>query len=162
MPEPRRLLVVSDSHGNYIKLNRIIEEAGAFDFLVHCGDGAGDLVHVSLPEGVRFLRIAGNVDVMRMPDLCREDSFRLNGKHFFITHGDVYGVKSGTSAILREGTRQNADIVLFGHTHQQYIKDSEPLLFNPGASNRGMYGIVEIDEAGGINLSHFLLEDGDA
>ena len=57
-----RILVVSDSHGARKHLQKIIDRERTFDYLIHCGDGAHDLEHVRLPQGVTVLSVAGNMD----------------------------------------------------------------------------------------------------
>jgi len=153
--ESRRILVVSDSHGNHVRLQRIIDEVGDFDFLVHCGDGAPDLIHVTVPAGVPVVKVAGNVDLMRPVDLDRLSEFTFSGKKILVVHGDMFGVQNGFKSILREGVSRGAEVIFFGHTHIQFTGEKRPLLFNPGAANRGSYGIVEIDQGGRLHCSHY-------
>ncbi len=155
----KRLLVVSDSHGNYIKLNNIIREAGFFDVMIHCGDGANDLVHASVPEGIVRYTVSGNIDLMRMTGLERNIEFTVEGLDFLVTHGDLYRVKYGFDEIIKEGISREADIVIFGHTHNQYIKESPPVLFNPGAANRGQYGIIEVNSKSEVSFQHYTFSE---
>ena len=37
-------------------------------------------------------------------------------------------------------------MVLFGHTHKKYLAEGTPLLFNPGAAQGGLYGVVVMGE----------------
>lgn len=158
MREPnRRILVVSDSHGNHVRLQRIIDEAGDFDFLVHCGDGAPDLMHVDVPAGIPVVKVAGNVDLMRPVDLERLSEFTFSGKKIMVVHGDMYSVQKGFKSLLREGKSRDAEVIFFGHTHIQFTGVKSPLLFNPGAANSGSYGIVEIDQGGKLYCSHYCL-----
>ena len=41
---------------------------------------------------------------------------RLRG--LFITHGHRYGVKSGLGALIAQAVKEDADAVIFGHTHE--------------------------------------------
>jgi len=57
--EGMKILVVSDSHGNTVMLQRIIDREWPFDRLVHCGDGAADLLRVRLPAGMPVTPVSG-------------------------------------------------------------------------------------------------------
>jgi len=143
----KKILVVSDSHNNYKKLEAIIKEEAPFDYIVHCGDGAGDLLHIDLPWGVNVIRVLGNVDVMRGCDFDRCDLIVVNQKKIYVTHGDLFHVKNDCTEILLEGERKGADVILFGHTHIQFQGGGSPVLFNPGYSAKGFYGIVEVGDS---------------
>ncbi|HEY1405117.1 MAG TPA: metallophosphoesterase family protein, partial [Spirochaetota bacterium] len=66
-----------------------------------------------------------------------------------ITHGDQYDVKHTTGFLIKEGISQNADLIIFGHTHIPYLNDkSDPVLLNPGSMKAGSYATVIIDDKG--------------
>ncbi len=152
-----KLVVVSDSHGNHVKLSRIIDREYPFDCLVHCGDGVNDLFHVEIPEHVTVVRVCGNIDMARCLDVDRIAFFEAGTARMMVTHGDQFGVHNGFGPIEREGKSRKADAVIFGHTHAAYHRDGKPALFNPGPANNGMYGLVFIE--GSLRFSHDRLED---
>lgn len=145
-----KLLVVSDSHGNTVRLERIIRAEIPFDYLIHCGDGAGDLMRVSLPRDVPVLRVSGNIDLARGMDLERRIIEKIGTFTFMITHGDLQGVHRDTLGLLDEGRARRCDIILFGHTHRPYQSGGKPVLFNPGAALNGFYGVILLNGAPGI------------
>lgn len=147
-----KALVVSDSHGNTVRLGRIIRRELPFDYLFHCGDGAGDLVHVDIPPGAQVVRVSGNVDMARNIDAERLVVLPVGGVTVMVSHGDEFRVHAGYEAIEREGRRRNADIVLFGHTHSAYHGGTRPLLLNPGCANNGRYGLVYVDDSIRVSL----------
>ncbi len=149
-----RILVVSDSHGNAERLRRIIDREKHFDYLVHCGDGVNDLMHVNIPGEATVLSVTGNVDVGRGLTGERIIHTVIGDKKFMITHGDLFGAHNGLYLLEKEAKKVGADIVLFGHTHIKYLREGIPLLFNPGSANNGLYAIVEIDRE--ISCSHHL------
>ena len=81
----------------------------------------------------------------------------VNRVKIFYTHGDLYGVKSSVTSIYYRGRELQANIVLFGHTHQQLIeKTEEVILMNPGSISlphfKGRYvGIIDIDDDGSVD-----------
>lgn len=166
------LLVFSDSHGRTSKLleafSRQIKKPDAVIFL---GDGLRD---ISYCDGwdVPLLCVCGNCDVFNIFGSvnAEEEMFiTLGGKRIMMTHGHNYSVKSTLTRLCMAAKRNDADIVLFGHTHQafeQYLPAGEteygvtltkPLyLFNPGSIGdyESSFGCIEIDAGGRVLLSH--------
>ena len=102
-----------------------------------------------------FISVRGNCDwCCNVPD---REEFTLCGKKIFITHGHIYGVKQGLSRITAYGHSINADIVLFGHTHQQIVTvDGSMLIMNPGSLGyNAEYGIIDIDDNGKITAEEY-------
>ncbi len=147
-----KLLVVSDSHGSVKRLQSAIDAETPFDCLIHCGDGVRDLIYTVVPPGVRVLKVSGNIDLSVVFDMDRRLVETIDGYRFLITHGDMQGAHHDFLGLMREGRAERCDAVLFGHTHRQYYHGGEPLLFNPGAMQSGLYGVIMID--GGIEFLH--------
>lgn len=62
----------------------------------------------------------------------------LEGKRILMTHGHRYGVKSGYLRAVYAAKEQQADILLFGHTHRAECFQEEGLwVLNPGAAADG-------------------------
>ncbi|MBN2080208.1 MAG: YfcE family phosphodiesterase [Spirochaetes bacterium] len=138
----KRIVVVSDSHGNTPRLSGILARESPFDVLVHCGDGTGDLFHVEIPSGVTVVAVSGNIDVARGSDRERMGFFEADDTRFLVVHGDQYRVHHDYSWIEREGRARNVDVVLFGHTHSKFHGPGRPILFNPGPASGGYYGYI--------------------
>ncbi len=160
------LLVLSDSHGRADLVREIIEmhrDAAAVFFL---GDGLRDLPQTS---DCPIVRVRGNCDVFTLFDLNpapEECTEIFGGKRILAMHGHTRSVKSGVMSAAAAGLEAGADIVCFGHTHQQfsyYIPAGEQMfgrtlekplyLFNPGSVNSREFGLITIRE-NGILLSH--------
>lgn len=149
-----RILVVSDTHGNYQLLHKLLTTVGPFDLLIHAGDGGNDLLQLArdFPDLPRYA-VAGNCDPFsRLP---RELCFEAGGQRIFLTHGDRYGVKHDLLRLALKGKASQADLVIFGHTHLPLLDQSHGvMLLNPGSlgSCRGerkhSYGWVEIGPDG--------------
>lgn len=149
------IAVVSDTHRirRYINLAKnMIKDA---DILIHLGDNTDDVDILSDGFDGEVYAVAGNCDfTTKYP---KEGILEVNGRKIFYTHGDLYGVKSNINNIYYRGRELEADIVLFGHTHEQGIERTEDLiLMNPGSVSlprlRGRYvGMIEIDDNGEID-----------
>lgn len=162
-----KILVFSDSHGMTDNMETALaEHRGAFDAVIHLGDGAGDLKRYALPEGTRVIAVAGNYEDFfsaYVPhDYLPEVTAELGGVKVLCVHGHRYGVKSSVDRAAARAAEVGASLLLFGHTHTP--RDSSVVLpsgeilriFNPGAVGRGYpssYGIVEIRN-GQILTSH--------
>lgn len=164
------ILVFSDSHGrpdNMTEaLSRQIKKPDAVIFL---GDGLKDISYVELQD-IPLFTVSGNCDgtlFSSFEPTLESRTVLLGGKRIFITHGHRYFVKHGLSELIREAISRDADIVLFGHTHQclDRVIDAEELskgrdrplyLMNPGSIGYypNSWGNVEIDSEGRILLSH--------
>ena len=65
----------------------------------------------------------------------------------FLTHGHLFGVKSGMSRLRLEANRVGANIALFGHTHRPFLEEDGGVWYmNPGAARSGRYGVIEITD----------------
>ena len=129
-----KLCVFSDSHG--ISDNMLhavyIEDPDAVIFL---GDGERDLKpmrrrYPNLP----IHAVCGNCDVgFSVPDKL---ILTLEGVRIFAVHGHRHDVKydQDLDYLVRSACHEDANVVLFGHTHVPYLETREGiLLLNPGA-----------------------------
>ena len=149
----KRILVLSDSHSYFDKALKIFEKEKP-DIVIAAGDGIGDIDDLSYvhPEATYYM-VKGNCDFFERSH-SEENIFEIEGKKFFLTHGHLYDVKRSLNSIKEIGKKLNVSFVVFGHTHKPYIeKDGDTILFNPGATEDGRYGII-ILENGNIQLFH--------
>lgn len=145
-----RIVVVSDSHGDEMDLQRIILAQPKADIIIHLGDGAEEMERVKrkFPEKM-VLQVKGNCDLGS--DLPVSDTFTAEGVKLFFTHGHGYGVKSGLYNAVCAAREQGAQVLLYGHTHQKYTDYDDGLyILNPGAVSgwQASYGIVDITPQG--------------
>lgn len=153
-----RVLVVSDSHGSNVYLNKAIEEAGNFDYFMHLGDLEGSEHFIEAFVECPTAIISGNNDYFTTIE--HELEFELEGHHVFMTHGHRYNIYAGVDCLRKEGQRRGADIILFGHTHCPYIEQTEEcLILNPGSISRPRqegriptYVIMDLKENGEIEV----------
>jgi putative phosphoesterase len=147
-----RVGVVSDTHGCYFLLQKALEAMGPIDLLIHAGDGAGEIARLLSERSIRCEQVAGNCDTA--PHLPTQTRINLEGYRIYLTHGHLFGVKTGLLRIASKGMEEAAQVVIFGHTHEPtQTKHHDVLLFNPGslstwAYGRPSYGLLTLDKNG--------------
>jgi putative phosphoesterase len=152
-----RIAVVSDSHGDYSTLKLVAKAQISAEVIVHCGDGASDIIKLkSIYKDKCIIAVKGNCDLASsLPD---EELININSSKIFITHGNKYSVKMGYSSIIYHALEVNANILLFGHTHNAFTSYENGLyIMNPGTLRgvHGTYGIIDITNAGiFMNIIH--------
>ncbi len=141
----KKILVIADSHGNWKLLNTILQLEGEIKHIVFCGDGLPDLAYADIPANIVIHKVSGNVDRMRNITEKDELLIGLEGKMVLVLHGDKFGVKSGLQYLHQYAKNNYADIVLFGHSHEQIHVKNDLIIFNPGSLSNGEYGVIEIN-----------------
>jgi uncharacterized protein len=143
-----RLLVISDSHGNYPFALKAHELAGPVDHIIHLGDGAEDALLMAQALGVPVIQVAGNCDPD--PRLPQELILDFGPCRLLLTHGNRQMVKTGLRQLVDKGIEVEATVVLYGHTHRSAVQtESGMLLVNPGALRQGFpgsYAILTLSE----------------
>lgn len=143
-----RLLVFSDSHGVGYYMRQALLMHPEADNIIFLGDGECDLDSMELEiAGRPVIKVKGNCDWHS--DLNALEIIKAAGYTIYITHGYVEGVKHGYYNLLETATGYNADLVLFGHTHQQTSFYEDGLYaMNPGSAGEGFYGMVDLTPKG--------------
>lgn len=151
-----RIGVVSDSHGELYMLDKALSLMKNIDLIIHLGDHYKDIIKVNekYKKGIEY--IVGNNDFKGSAEY--EKTIVIAGKRIFMTHGHKYNVSYGIDRLYYKGLEENADIVLYGHTHIQHIERSSNTLFlNPGSTSRPRdskpgCAVVVIDDRGEIGI----------
>ncbi|BCG46340.1 phosphodiesterase, MJ0936 family [Citrifermentans bremense] len=147
-----RLLVISDSHGNYAHAFRAHQMAGDVDGIVHLGDGSEDARMLEEVLGVTVHKVAGNCDFDRC--LPAELTLELGECRILATHGNRERVKSGLKELIGKGVAAKASVVLYGHTHLPAVEAADGmLLVNPGPLKEGLPGSFAIVTVHGATAS---------
>lgn len=141
-----KLLILSDSHRKmeYMRLAMRLEQP---DTVFHLGDHDTDAAQLreEFPN-LPIYSIRGNCDRL-LPIGVDTLSYTIAGVRIFAAHGHQYDVKSGLLRFCMAAAEQNAQLALFGHTHNPYCEMYNGIwLLNPGACGgyRPSYGIVHI------------------
>lgn len=141
----RKIVAVSDSHGVITNLSKLFALHRNADAFIHLGDGAREFSALCRKNDVVGYSLLGNCDLAFMcPDAQSPHAiYTIGGKSFFMTHGNLYGVKSDRSTLVSVAREKapDVDIILYGHTHipeNKYLSpenDSEKgiYLINPGS-----------------------------
>ena len=151
-----RIVVLSDTHGNYFNLESIILRNTDADWIIHLGDGEHELDNFILSHqklAPKIIHVAGNCDF----DSLSNDVFVLPvlDHKILATHGHLYGVSGSLDRLKNLALTNGCDIVLFGHTHVRYQSNENGLyIMNPGSASlprdgkKPSFGHIDISPAG--------------
>lgn len=154
-----KYLVFSDSHGRNDRMLRVIgryknEIEGVF-FLGDVESGE-DRLRGSIPGPTYIVR--GNCDYFsQAPDF---QVVKLHGHQIAMTHGHKQHVNMGIDMLKYWAMSNEADIVMFGHTHVPFREQTSTLtVLNPGSISRPRqedhiptYAIMEFLDNGEISI----------
>lgn len=153
-----RIGILSDTH-----LDRVTEtfketvrrEFQDVDLIVHAGDMTSRAIHDYLSNW-RLLAVRGNMDdydlSLSLPEQRIEE---VEGRKVAIVHG--WGSPVGLPELILQRFR-DADLIIFGHTHEPLARwRGSTLLFNPGSyrgypGRKGTIGIIELGDR--VTFSH--------
>ena len=145
-----KILVVSDSHGRVANLETALGFEN-YDKIIYLGDGILDLLNSEMVDKSKLVLVKGNNDdTDKVPS---DEILEIEGKRFFITHGHNYNVKYGIKNLVKAACKNNADIILYGHTHipLQCELENKIICINPGSIGKGKlnqhtFAIIDIDK----------------
>ena len=122
------------------------------DTVIHLGDHLADAESMeAVFPGTDFYHVPGNCDYFTA--VPQKLTVELDGVRIFLTHGHLFGVKSGLSGLEAEARRIGAQLALFGHTHRAVLEEGSGLwLMNPGAcgAGRSEFGEIITNGCGGF------------
>ncbi len=159
-----KIYVISDSHGDFDSLYKILKKASpAPDLLIFLGDGIKEINDVSSIFKIPLIAVRGNNDTQSDEPIERVET--IKNHRIFITHGHGYKIYKGKELLISRAKEYNCSVALFGHTHVKYLETIDKItLFNPGAikfarggSDRG-YGLIDVEEDK-INFKHIGLKN---
>ena len=141
-----KIVVVSDSHGDYQSLLDIVNKEYGTDIYIHLGD-------YSIPDYLMsdFLAVKGNNDYgsefpfQRTITIGKSKNIKIH-----LEHGSSFMFLFNRERYIKE---KDCDIFLFGHSHKkETYKEGKTFVFNPGSltkprdESRGSYLVLNIDE----------------
>lgn len=148
-----KILVLSDSHRRVGNLLTAVEQERP-DAVFHLGDLASDAEELSFARPkLPLYNVQGNCDQWAVgPGVPATMLQKVGGMRFMLTHGHLFRAKSGTTSLLQEGRRVQADAVLYGHTHVP-LAQQEPdglWLINPGTiggvGHKATYAVLQVQD----------------
>lgn len=107
----KKIVVMSDNHGQHDMLEYVKEKEPQADYYVHCGDS--EAAYKEMLTG--YICVKGNNDWSL--DLPMEARFEVEGIPILITHGQYFGYFNRELAMNDLLTRNQCRVLLCGHTH---------------------------------------------
>ncbi|KXZ40366.1 hypothetical protein SAMN05661008_00080 [Alkalithermobacter thermoalcaliphilus JW-YL-7 = DSM 7308] len=152
--------ILGDTHRNKNYIDKAIKHMNDCDLILHTGDNFQDSIYIHKTTNITTLGVVGNCDFEEAED---EILFETKGYNIFICHGHKYGVKYGIEKLKDKAKKLNADVVVFGHSHEYLHEFHDGILFlNPGSISlpRGSidrsFIIMELDYEN-ININKIIL-----
>lgn len=148
-----KILLISDVHGDFAKMERIMEENSDCDKSIFLGDFQTD-IYVEQELASRFdYVIRGNNDNYGISE--NNLLIELDGVKIFMTHGDKYFSMFSyvdKDKLAVDAKLNGATLALHGHDHKSSISEHNGVtVFNPGSPSYPRfgagktYGIIEIE-----------------
>lgn len=142
-----KILVFSDSHSNCEAMRQAVAQHNP-DCVFHLGDHYRDAQLLQKELGsIRLYAVPGNCDYGT--GAAESMQVTLDGVRFFLTHGHRYSVKFSLLRVIFAAQETEADVLCFGHTHQQmYRRYGNLHVLNPGACGgiRPKYALVTVEQ----------------
>ncbi len=143
----KTLVILSDTHGNFDAINKLLGIINESDYLVHLGDRKSDITVFSKEIRARCVSVMGNCD-----GGGGEEIFEVENLKILACHGHEYGVKYSLTKLYYRAKEVGANVVLYGHTHINKIENYNGIVFiNPGCTakysqNTYCYAVVNGDK----------------
>ncbi len=159
-----KILVVSDTHGREGNLERVLQEIGMPDCVIHLGDYEGGEAHIQEMVSCPLYMVAGNCDFFSRLPLTQ--IAEIGGQRILITHGHYYFVSVGMRDLIEDAKANGCNIAMFGHTHRPFLdqSDDEVTVLNPGSlsfprqeDQRPSYAVVTVGEGASPKYEFFYL-----
>lgn len=150
-----RIVVFSDTHGNYAAMHKIFKRNGDADLFIFLGDGESELLKLkSLYIDKEILHVSGNCDAGSLTPESK--CYNLaNGMRIFYTHGHKWDVRFSYDKVMKKAQKEDCQFALYGHTHKRFYTFKEGVhILNPGSAGcprdgeRACYAFIDIVDAG--------------
>jgi len=139
MPDsaPHVIGLISDTHG---LLRPAVHQAlDGVEMILHAGDVGGMDILDELRLIAQTKAVYGNTDEPGDPSLTQRIDIEVDGLKIHVSHGHEVG--SPTPDKL--AGQYDADVVVYGHTHQQLVTRLDNRLFvNPGSAGPRRFSLL--------------------
>ena len=131
----KKCIILSDTHGSLKGIEKLKLLFQENDYIIHLGDGAGDLKEIFSEYPDKVYQCKGNCDfVSAYPD---EGVLEIEQVRILYCHGHQYGVKTLLGVLANQAKKKGCDVALYGHTHRADICEMDGVtLINPGSLKR--------------------------
>jgi uncharacterized protein len=128
-PRPRRIGLVSDTHG--LVRADVHRALAGVEVILHAGDVGGDDVLDELAIIAPVHAVYGNTDDPGDARLAQELVRDFDGVRVHVSHGHEVGSPNPARLLARYAE----DVLVYGHTHRQLVAEVDGrLVVNPGAA----------------------------
>lgn len=153
----KKIVIMSDNHGCYQHVDRILEDNKDADLFIHCGD------HEGYDEQLdKFIAVRGNNDwtsSLENIQIVEFENYRIA-----VCHGHQFGYYNKEEHMIEFCQDNEVDILFTGHTHMPMDIEREGIrMVNPGSTAlpRGgypaTYAIMTLD-GGKIDVEFIEME----
>ena len=131
----KKIIVVSDSHGNRQALDDLYGIFSESDIIIHLGDTSSDGGYIRKKYPDKTVVINGNCDIFSIGE--KEKILTVEGVNILACHGHAYSVKSTLTRLAQRAKELDCTIALYGHTHDARETEIDGVtLLNPGTLSR--------------------------
>ncbi|MGI9090828.1 MAG: metallophosphoesterase family protein [Gemmatimonadaceae bacterium] len=129
--------LISDTHG--LLRPEVHRALAGVDLILHAGDVCGDDILDELALIAPVQAVHGNCDYPGDPRLESSLDAVFDGLRVHVSHGHELGRPKPAQLLAK----YDADVIVYGHTHQQLIhRDGDRLVINPGAAGPRRFDLV--------------------
>jgi putative phosphoesterase len=129
--------LISDTHG--MLRPDVFDAFKDVEVIIHAGDVGGDDILDELQAIAPVYAVRGNTDEIDNPRLPESRELVISGLRVHVSHGHEVGAKPITLFAAYE----DADVIVYGHTHRELITyDGSRLCVNPGAAGARRFNLM--------------------
>ena len=153
MPDATQVIgLISDTHG--LVRPEVFGALEGVQLILHAGD-VGDGVLDELAAIAPIEAVYGNTDPTDDPRLAPAIERTINGVRIHVSHGHELGSPTPERLLAK----YDADVIVYGHTHQQKVLMlNNRLVVNPGAAGQRRFklkpsvGVLTIEHGGVVSV----------
>lgn len=134
----KKIIVTSDTHGDELALENLIMQNQNADMIIHLGDGETEFLKLQTKfANLTMINVKGNCDFGAFPT-AETKIVQINEfLKIFACHGHTFRVKQSLDDLIWEAKKHEANLALFGHTHNRFVDTINGLcVLNPGSLTR--------------------------
>ena len=121
--------LIADTHG--LVRPEVFRALNGVEIILHAGDVGGAHVLDELGAIAPVMAVYGNVDPPGDPNLSRSIEWRADEVRIHVSHGHELGSPAPDRLLVR----YDADVIVYGHTHNALVhRAGARLVVNPGAA----------------------------
>ncbi len=145
-----KLLITGDIHGQHDVLEKVLKKEKDFDLHLNTGDLGLDIETI---KQLDMIAVKGNTDYdLNLPT---ERLIEYKNLRILLTHGHLQNVKYGLNELIVMAEEMQANICIFGHTHDAFYRQINHVTFiNPGALSGHYAKTYAIYEEKKVSIIH--------